>query len=100
MVVTRESEWDEVARARAEALTFVEDTTCSGCGNDLNHTLEVEEPYDVDDKTVCHACRALAIIRRLDEHNHESEDKQAGPAQPRHGDGRIYTVSPMDWKDV
>lgn len=60
----------------------------------------MKEPYDVDTETVCYSCRALAIVRRFDAHEHEKDDKAAGFAQPHHEDGRIYTVREMDPKEL
>jgi len=81
-------------------MTLIEDETCGGCGGDLNVTLVHQEPYDVDIDTVCWSCRAKATITRWDEKQHEQEDKNATPRQPRHGDGRIYTVKPMTMKEL
>ena len=92
-MVTRESEWDEQQRRRAEGLTYYEDFTCAGCGGDLHRTLTYEGPYDVDDKTVCYSCRALATGQRWDEHLHK--DEKPGPADFHHSDGRKYTVREM-----
>jgi hypothetical protein len=78
----------------------MEDHTCSGCGNDLEHTLKVHEPYDVDTETVCWGCRAKAVMERYDLAEHEAEDKAAGTASPHRSDGRHYTVRPMTLEEL
>lgn len=100
VVVTREAEWDLQARALAEALVKMEDDTCPGCGNDLNHTLTVHEPYDVDVDTVCWACRARSIVERMDSDQHKAQDEKAPPGTPKRSDGRIYPVRPMTMDEL
>lgn len=89
-VLTRESEWNDETRELALALTYLEDKTCSGCGNDLEKSLEPSHSWDVDDKTVCHACAALATVQRDVSEAHKDEKPHRG--RPMHMDGRIFTV--------
>lgn len=97
--MTREPEWSLQDAALAVALTRIEDSTCPGCGNDLNHTMTVTEPYDVDTEAVCWACRARDIVTRLDQSKHREEEERLDRAKnfsaPRRADGRKYPVRPM-----
>jgi hypothetical protein len=93
-VVTRESEWDDTARARAEALLLVEDTSCNKCGGDLNRSLQRGPVYDVDTDTVCYSCAALELVEREEGTRHEND--KPFPGRQMYMDGRIYTVREIE----
>jgi len=97
-VIVAEPEWDETARARAEALVYLDDTTCGNCGGDLHRTLTPDQVYDVATDIVCYSCRALELVRR-DEHKRHSDDVEFN-GRPMYLDGRIYTVREMSPAEV
>lgn len=92
--MTREPEWDDVARNRALALIDLEDTTCNGCGGDLRKTLEPFREgfhYEVDTETVCWSCASLEMVKRDESKAHEG-DHDSGDGRFQYSDGRVYTV--------
>lgn len=90
-MVSREVEWDDEQRELALALTFLEDVSCSGCGNDLRISLEGGHSWDVDNETRCHACAAKDTVERDDHEAHKNDKAMKG--RPGYFDGRFYTVS-------
>lgn len=90
-MVAREAEWDDEQRELALALTFLEDTSCSGCGNDLRVSLQRGHSWDVDNETRCWACAAKEIVQRDDHEAHKDDKPVRGRAM--YLDGRFYTVS-------
>lgn len=64
----------------------------------MNRTLENVHHYDVDTETVCYSCRAKQLVEREDRKKFEKE--QVGLGQPKHDEGRIYTVREMKPEEV
>lgn len=89
-MVSREAEFDDEQRELALALTFLEDVSCSGCGNDLRVSLERGHSWDVDDKTRCWACASKETVERDDHEAHKNDKPMKG--RPAYFDGRFYTV--------
>jgi hypothetical protein len=104
--VTRDSEWDELSQARAEADQSILDSTCDKCGNDLHQSLI--DPAEasalrwfVDEDAVCHACAAVEA-RQRQMHDIHKDDKATTPRpkttppseRPLFMDGRIFRARP------
>lgn len=95
--VQREAEWSSEDQAWAEALTFLESLTCSGCGSWLPDSTDPQFVGLVD-KSTCYGCRSMTIVQRDDAHKHEN-DKPA-PGRPMWSDGLRYGVRPATRTEI
>lgn len=99
-MVTRESEWDDNSRARAEALSVFEAETCTGCGLHPTIATDPANVFTFDEHT-CPVCKGQDIYGRVvaDRDDRATNDK-APPGSPRPSDGRHIYLRQVDPEEV